>query len=78
MNKKRRKEIARIAAKVEEAFEALTAIAEEEREAFENLPESLQYGERGEAMSEAAETLETAASELETVRDSLSGLAGGD
>lgn len=43
---------------------ALEEMASEEEEKYDNMPESLQSGERGEALQEAQERLETAASEL--------------
>lgn len=64
MNKARRaklnlieKELARLAEEIEDA-------GNEEREAFDNLPESLQQSERGEAMDSSADELESIASEL--------------
>lgn len=41
-------------------------VKDEEQEAFDNLPESLQQGDRGQAMEQAIGTLEDALSELET------------
>jgi hypothetical protein len=58
VNKARRKEIERAAALVAEAAEIIRLVGEEEREAFENLPESLQGGERGQTMSDAADNLD--------------------
>jgi hypothetical protein len=79
MNKARRKAAAEIIAMLdkieeamEEAFEALSTIADEEREAFDNMPESVQNGERGQAVDEAATNLETARDNLESAKDSLS------
>ena len=58
MNKARRaklnlieKELARLAEEIEDA-------GNEEREAFDNLPESLQQSERGEAMDSSADELQ--------------------
>lgn len=42
----------------------LEELASEEEEKYDNMPESLQSGEKGEALQEAQERLETAASEL--------------
>lgn len=57
MNKQRRKAIDAVREKLEELLEELEAIKDEEQEAFDNLPESLQASERGEAMEEAIENL---------------------
>ena len=72
MNKMRRKELARIAAKLEELDalraeiqEELEAVIEEEQEALENMPESLQEGERGQQMQEYIDAMEYALDDLE-------------
>lgn len=64
MNAQRRKEIAKAIALIEDAIAILDSVAEEEREAYDNLPESLQYSERGERMEECAEAIENVSSEL--------------
>lgn len=66
MNKARRKEIARAIELMDEAREILEAVMEEEQEAFDNMPESLQCSERGEAMEEYISTLEEFTYNLET------------
>lgn len=83
MNKIRRKELARIVAKLEtlealrlEIKEELEAVHEEEQEAFDNLPESLQESERGQQMQECLDAMENALDDLEeididNVRDQL-------
>lgn len=58
MNKARRKEIARAIELIEEAREILENVRDEEQDAFDNLPESLQSSERGEAMEEYISTLD--------------------
>ena len=47
MNKQRRDQLFEIAGKLEVLKEELEELKEEERECFENLPESLQESERG-------------------------------
>jgi rubrerythrin len=59
MNKARRK-------RLEDALETLREIAREERDAFENLPESLQHSARGEQMELIADTVEAAADDIES------------
>lgn len=71
MNAQRRKEIAKAIALIEDAIAILDRVAEEEREAYDNLPESLQYSERGERMEECAEAIEYVSSELTDQIDSL-------
>lgn len=47
MNKIRRDQLSEIVGKLEVLKEELEEVKEEERECFENLPESLQESERG-------------------------------
>lgn len=74
MNAKRRKEIEKIISSLENVSERITALYEEESEAYENLPESIQDSERGDNMLAASEALENAmeaASSIEDILDSL-------
>jgi hypothetical protein len=45
---------------LEDVMEQLEFLANEEQEAFDNMPESVQYGERGEQMQENVNQLEEA------------------
>ena len=72
MNKIRRKELAKIVAKLEELealhqeiMEELEAVRDEEQEALDNLPENLQESERGEQMQEYIDAMESAMDDLE-------------
>lgn len=71
MNKSRRKELSRIAEELENLREDLDAVASEERDAYENLPESLQESDRGTAMEEAADELDDICSELDDLRQRI-------
>ena len=64
MNKQRRKRIEEAVTLIEQAKDIIEEVSGDE-EAFENLPESLQYGERGEAMQTAVGSLEEAVDSLE-------------
>lgn len=66
MNKIRRKEIARAIELMEQAREILEAVRDEEQEAFDNMPESIQTSERGEAMEDYIYTIEEAMENLDT------------
>lgn len=48
MNAERRKELDRAIAMIEEARSIVEAVKDAEQEAFDNMPESFQNGERGE------------------------------
>ena len=72
MNKARRKDLANIVAMLEELDaireqirEQLAGIRDEEQEAFDNMPESLQESERGEQMVEYIDTMENVTGELD-------------
>lgn len=69
MNKARRKELERAIELLEQAKEIIEAVTEEEQEAYDNLPESIQYGERGEAMEEIISDLEYI--DIEEITDTL-------
>ena len=71
MNKARRKAIEEIIDQMGTLKEQIESVCEEEQEAYDNLPESIQYSERGEAMSEAASDLEDAASSIDDVMSTL-------
>lgn len=58
MNKQRRKRLDIVNQKLLELMDELEDIKNEEGEAFDNLPESIQESERGEQMSENCDTLD--------------------
>lgn len=71
MNNTRRKAIQNIIDKLDDLMQEIEALQEEEQEALDNMPESLQESERGQAMQEAVENLEYAASAAQDVLDYL-------
>lgn len=72
MNAKRRKKIEKLLfTQLEDIKTAIESIRDEEEEAYDNLPESLQDGERGDKMQEAMDNLENAASGIDDVLDYL-------
>lgn len=60
MNKSRRNAINRLIEQLEEIQLTIEDLSEEEEECYYNLPESLRYGERGETMTDAIESLQSA------------------
>lgn len=58
MNNERRKKINEAVSLIEEARSIIEDATAEETEAYENMPESLQYSERGELAQEAVNNLE--------------------
>lgn len=71
MNRGRRNRIAEIMDRLNEIADEICDVAQEERNAFDNLPESLQYGERGEAMEAAADELEDVSGEVSELASRL-------
>lgn len=67
MNRQRRKQLEEVSAILDRAFALLDEIREEEREAFDNLPEGLQYSDRGAAIEEAADMLDDFCDTLESL-----------
>lgn len=56
---------------LEEVKADVEAIRDEEQESFDNMPESLQGGDTGQAKEEAVSNMDIAMTELETARDAL-------
>ena len=76
MNKYRRSRIDEIIQKIEDITYDIDVLRDEEEESYENLPESIQYSDRGEAMSEAIDNLESAISSLEEATEYLNEAKG--
>ncbi|QQS31880.1 MAG: hypothetical protein IPM50_09320 [Acidobacteriota bacterium] len=65
MNKQRRKHLVYLLEKLEEAQVQLSALAEEERDYFDNMPEGIQTSEKGEKADDIATQLEDIAAYIE-------------
>ena len=75
MNQKRRKKIIELAAQLDDLRIDLEAIRDEEQEAFDNLPESLQLSEKGEDMQTGVDTLTECVDQLEELAQTLEEVA---
>lgn len=71
MNKQRRKRIEKVIETLKGMVDELYAIQEEEQEAYDNLPEQFQEGERGEAMQDIIDGLDMIISEIDSQADEL-------
>lgn len=71
MNKARRNRIADVQTQLEALKQDIDAILSEEQEAYDNMPESLQESERGQAMQEAIDALESAIGSCEELDEYL-------
>lgn len=76
MNKQRRKDLFDVAESLQEALDRLSEVRDEEQEAFDNMPESLQYGSRGGAMQEAIDTMDEWESEIDEIKSRIEEFAG--
>ncbi len=71
MNNERRKRLAALSQQLVELKDDVQAVLDEEEEAFNNLPEGLQSGERGDAMQTDIASLDAAICALEEAGDQL-------
>ncbi len=71
MNKSRRERLESIIEKLENQNDELCQLYEEEQEAYDNMPESLQDSERGQEIQEFASGLEMEQGSLENVIQNL-------
>lgn len=65
MNEQRRKGLRAVINKLEEARNTIESLKDEEQDAYDNLPEGVQSGERGDTMMEAIDNLDCAVSSIE-------------
>lgn len=75
MNKDRRKKLEDIASRLEILQGDLYMLAEEEREYYDNMPESIQGGERGDKAQEIADWLEEAGCAIDEIADTVKAAA---
>ena len=71
MNNERRKRLAALSQQLVELKDDIQSVLDEEEEAFNNLPEGLQSGERGDVMQTTISSLDAAVSALEDAGDQL-------
>jgi len=75
MNKRRRTELKSIIEILEDTNSRLEMVKDEEQDAFDNLPESLQYSERGEQMEEYVDEMDEAYDSIQEAIDTLTEIA---
>lgn len=71
MNKKRRNTIEKALEEIKRLKDVIEQCIDDEEDAYSNLPESIQYSERGESMQEIVEYLEYADSSLDEAIDNI-------
>ena len=77
MNKARRKRLQEILNQIEVLQMDVDTVRDEEQDAYDNLPESIQYSERGEQMQEYANQIEEAYQSLQEAIDTLTDITEG-
>lgn len=75
MNAHRRKQLQEIEAKITGLREQIESLQSDEQDALDNLPESLQNGDRGSAMQEAIDALDSAMEAADELIDHLQAAA---
>ena len=65
MNADRRKALAKVRVALESAKTELEDVAAQERDAFDNLPESIQASDKGREMEAVADTLDESTQQIE-------------
>lgn len=75
MNKERREELLDVVQLLDEAIDRLEEIRDDEQDAFDSLPEGLQYSSRGDAMQDAIDTLDGFGDEIAKIGTKISGYA---
>ena len=71
MNKQRRKQIEGMIDKLDNIKEHISDILDDEQNAFDNMPESIQYSERGYNMQEAIDNLDDSIGNIVDAIDNL-------
>lgn len=74
MNNKRRKTIALVINSLENLSADLEDVAQEESDAYENMPESIQQSDRGSIIEDNIYNLEDCISQINDVIDTLSSM----
>lgn len=71
MNKRRREAIQKVLDQMLELKERVESLKDEEQEAFDSMPESLQQSDRGQASEAAASALESAVDAFDEIETAL-------
>lgn len=71
MNAQRRRKIAKLIKELDVLHTAIEELSGEEQEAYDNMPESLQGGDKGSAAEDAIQYLDEAASAVDDAKTAL-------
>lgn len=75
MNKERRERLLDVTQLLDEASDLIDEIRDEEQDAFDSLPEGLQYSSRGDGMQDAIDTLEGFQTEIANISAKIENFA---
>lgn len=76
MNKQRREAITKLATQIGELQGEIDTLMSEEQDYYNNMPESLQGGEKGENAQATIDSLQEAYDAVDTIVDALSAASG--
>lgn len=76
MNKERRKLLAAVVEKLQEAKSQLDILTEEEQGYFDNMPESFQEGEKGSIVEDCISSMGDASGEIDSVISTIEEVIG--
>lgn len=71
MNDERRKKIERAKSHITDAVNLIEEVKSDEQDAFDNMPEGFQQGDKGQAMEEGISALESAVDNLNSAEGDL-------
>lgn len=71
MNKERRSKLGSVIDTISDAISELEEIRDEEQDALDALPESLQYSTKGETMQEYIDDIESVLDDITNVQDAI-------
>lgn len=75
MNEERRKKLEAAKAHITDAINLIEEVKDGEQEAFDNMPENLQSGEKGQTLEENVATLESAVDNLNSAEGDADNVA---
>jgi len=71
MNKARRKELSEAAEMLRNAYSIIESCKDDEEDAYDNLPESFQDGERGDEMQEYIDAMDGAMEQIDEAANAI-------
>lgn len=76
MNKERRQRLGDALVSLDEAIDIINEVRDDEQDAYDNMPDSLQMSSRGDAMMDAIDTLDGYIVEIENIEKTIEEFIG--